>query len=85
MPSSPRRRTVNAAIANLYNKVETHDTALRINFIVRLIPIVVVMLVIMADARPVSAVGNVIVLGLLAYILYLLWQNDLLRSTLAML
>lgn len=81
----PRRRTTNAAISNLYNRVDTHDTAMRINFIVRLIPIVVVVVLVMSNARPTSAVGNVIVIGLLAYITYLLWQNDLLRSTVALL
>jgi hypothetical protein len=84
--SPPRRRTTtNAAISNLYNRVETHDTALRVNFIIRMIPIVIVVLFIMADARPVSVVGNVLVVGLLAYVTYLLWQNDLLRSTIAIL
>lgn len=80
-----RRRTGSAAISNLYNRVETHDTALKINFIVRLIPIVIIVLLILADVRPVSVVGNVLVVFLLAYITYLFWQNDLLRSTVAML
>ena len=80
-----RRRTTNAAISNLYNRVETHDTAMRINFIVRLIPIVIIVLLVVANARPANALVNVIVVGLLAFITYLLWQNDLLRSTVAML
>jgi len=78
-----------AAISNLYTRMETHERAIKYGFVFKALPMsIAATILFLVGVRtfamgtdPAYAAMHVLVSALTAIVIYLFWQNDVLRTT----